>query len=36
MTHHCLGDDCGYCELRICELEYRRDLYDDVDDFYEG
>ncbi len=29
MRHECEGDDCGYCEQRISEIEYEREFGDD-------
>uniref|UniRef100_A0AAU8GPK1 HNH endonuclease n=1 Tax=Mycobacterium phage Pharb TaxID=3136626 RepID=A0AAU8GPK1_9VIRU len=34
--HHCSGDDCGYCERRIADAEYARDVPDDYPEFYDG
>ncbi|ALF01432.1 hypothetical protein SEA_LILPHARAOH_54 [Mycobacterium phage LilPharaoh] len=35
--HNCSGDDCGYCESRIAEVEYQRETWgDDLPRFYDG
>ncbi|WNM74148.1 hypothetical protein SEA_NERGAL_57 [Mycobacterium Phage Nergal] len=34
--HICPGDTCGYCERRIADVEYEREVGDDVHPYYDG
>jgi hypothetical protein len=37
MRHNCAGDTCRYCERRIAEIEYERQVADiDVPEYYDG